>query len=93
MKKYILFGLTLLMAFPVYVSAQEDDTEDEAEVAVRVIKKKQKEYTTREVRGRVLNATTGSCDDAFKAGIKPDITFKKIDTPIIIKATERVAFL
>ena len=47
------------MAFPVYVSAQEDDTEDEAEVAVRVIKKKQKEYTTREVRGRVLNATTG----------------------------------
>ena len=59
MKKYILFGLTLLMAFPVYVSAQEDDTEDEAEVAVRVIKKKQKEYTTREVRGRVLNATTG----------------------------------
>ena len=58
MKKYILFGLTLLMAFPVYVSAQEDDTEDEAEVAVRVIKKKQKEYTTREVRGRVLNATS-----------------------------------
>ena len=41
MKKYILFGLTLLMAFPVCVSAQ-DDTEEEEQPKVRVIKKKQK---------------------------------------------------
>ena len=29
MKKYILFGLTLLMAFPLSVVAQDDDTEEE----------------------------------------------------------------
>ena len=43
MKKYILFGLTLLMAFPVCVSAQ-DDTEEEEQPKVRVVKKKQKHY-------------------------------------------------
>ena len=60
MKKYILFGLSLLMAFPVCVSAQDDDTEEEeVEAVVRVIKKKQKQYDTRAVSGRVLNATTG----------------------------------
>lgn len=47
MKRYILFGLTLLMAFPVCVMAQDDDTEDEAEAAVRVVKKQQKQYPTR----------------------------------------------
>ena len=59
MKRYILFGLTLLMAFPVSVMAQDDDTDDEVEAQARVIKKKQKQYPTRVVRGRVLNATTG----------------------------------
>ena len=60
MKRYILFGLTLLMAFPVCVSAQDDDTEeDEVETVVRVLKKKQKQYDTRAVSGRVLSATTG----------------------------------
>ena len=60
MKRYILFGLTLLMAFPISVSAQDDDVEEEeAEVAIRVIKKKQKHYDTRTVTGRVTNATTG----------------------------------
>ena len=60
MKRYILFGLTLLMAFPVCVSAQDDDTEeDEVEAIVRAIKKKQKQYETRIVSGCVLNATTG----------------------------------
>ena len=60
MKRYILFGLTLLMAFPVCVSAQDDDTEeDEVETIVRVLKKKQKQYDTRAVSGRVLSATTG----------------------------------
>ena len=59
MKKYILFGLTLLMAFPVCVSAQ-DDTEDEEQPKVRVIKKKQKHYETRTISGRVINASTKS---------------------------------
>ena len=59
MKRYILFGLTLLMAFPVSVMAQDDDTDDEVEAKARVIKKKQKQYPTRVIRGRVLNATTG----------------------------------
>ena len=59
MKKYILFGLTLLMTFPVSVMAQDDDTEEEVETSARVIKKKQKQYETRVVKGRVMNATTG----------------------------------
>jgi len=59
MKKYILFGLTLLMAFPVCVSAQEDTDEEEVESTVRTIKKKQKQYDTRVVRGQVKNAATG----------------------------------
>jgi TonB-linked SusC/RagA family outer membrane protein len=45
------------MAFPVCVSAQED-TEEVVETAVRVVKKKQKQYETRTISGRVLNATT-----------------------------------
>lgn len=59
MKRYILFGLTLLMAFPVCVSAQDDDTDDEVETVVRTIKKKQKQYTTRVVRGYVKSASSG----------------------------------
>ena len=59
MKKYILFGLTLLMAFPVCVSAQ-DDTEEEEQPKVRIIKKKQKHYETRTISGRVINASTKS---------------------------------
>lgn len=59
MKRYILFGLTLLMAFPVCVSAQDDDDMDDEEVVVRTVKKKQKQYATRVVRGEVLSATTG----------------------------------
>ena len=59
MKRYILFGLTLLMALTVTVMAQDDDTEEEVETSARVIKKKQKQYDTRVVKGRVINATTG----------------------------------
>ena len=59
MKRYILFGLTLLMAFPISVSAQDDDTEDEVETSVRAIAPKQKQYPTRTVRGRVADAITG----------------------------------
>ena len=59
MKRYILFGLTLLMAFPVCVSAQDDDVDDEEFVSARVVKKKQKKYDTRVVRGQVKSAITG----------------------------------
>ena len=60
MKRYILFGLTLLMAFPVCVSAQDDDMEEEEEVITsRVVKKKQKKYDTRVIRGQVKSAVTG----------------------------------
>ena len=49
----------MLMAFPISVSAQDDDTEEEAEAAVRAIAPKQKQYPTRIVRGRIADATTG----------------------------------
>ena len=59
MKRYILFGLTLLMAFPLAVVAQDDDTDEEVEAAdVRSIAPKQKQYETRTIRGQVLDATT-----------------------------------
>ena len=59
MKRYILFGLSLLMAFPVCVSAQDDDMEEEEVITSRVVKKKQKKYDTRVVRGQVKSAVTG----------------------------------
>ena len=59
MKRYILFGLTLLMAFPVCVSAQDDDVDDEEFVSARVVKKNQKKYDTRVVSGQVKSAVTG----------------------------------
>ena len=60
MKKYILFGLTLLMAFPLSVVAQDDDTEEEdlIETLARKLTPKQKQYPTRVISGRVVNATT-----------------------------------
>lgn len=58
MKRYILFGLSLLLAFPVCVSAQDDDQDDEF-VSNRVVKKKQKKYDTRLIRGQVKSAVTG----------------------------------
>ena len=61
MKKYIIFGLTLLMAFPLSVVAQDDDTEGEdlIETIARKLTPKHKQYPTRTIRGRILNATTG----------------------------------
>ena len=62
MKKYILFGLTLLMAFPVSIAAQnEDATEDEDVISVlaRKLQPKHKQYPTRVISGRVVSATTG----------------------------------
>ena len=60
MKKYILFGITLLMALPMNVWAQDefDDEEEEVEVKARTFTQKQKQYETRVVKGIVLDATT-----------------------------------
>lgn len=59
MKRYILFGLTLLMACPAFVHAQDDlDNELEVETVKREVKKKN--YKTRVVRGKVVNASTGA---------------------------------
>ena len=63
MKKYIILGLTLLMAFPFSAVAQDDDPEseqDQLETLARKLKPKQKQYPTRVIRGRIINATTGS---------------------------------
>ena len=62
MKKYILFGLTLLMAFPVSLAAQEEDAtgnEDVISILARKLQPKHKQYPTRVIRGRVVSATTG----------------------------------
>ena len=60
MKRYILFGLSLLMAFPLTVSAQDDDTEvEEIDTSVRTFALKQKQYETRTVKGTVVDAATG----------------------------------
>ena len=88
MKKYIIFGLTLLMAFPLSVVAQDDDTEGEdlIETIARKLTPKQKQYPTRLISGRVLNATTGqpiagtivSADnvDGYSTLTEEDGTFK-----------------
>lgn len=88
MKKYIIFGLTLLMAFPLSVVAQDDDTEEEdlIETIARKLTPKQKQYPTRVISGRVLNATTGqpiagtivSADDVegYSTLTEEDGTFK-----------------
>ena len=59
MKRYILFGITLLMAFPASTFAQDDDMEEEEiQLPVRKMPKKQVNYETRTVRGRVMDAAT-----------------------------------
>ena len=59
MKRYILFGLSLLMVFPLTVSAQDDDSEEEGtETEVRGFTVKQKNYVVRTIKGRVLDAAT-----------------------------------
>lgn len=59
MKRHILTGLALLMAFPVYVSAQDEmDNEDDA--PRKVTKQQIKKYETRTVKGRVVDAITGN---------------------------------
>ena len=58
MKRYILFGITLLMAFPLSVVAQDEDTEEEEEVQVKRVVRVQKHYETRTVKGYVFDAAT-----------------------------------
>jgi len=59
MKRYIIFGFSLLMAFPVSTFAQDDDLDDEeVKAPVRTLAVKQKKYETRTVTGMVLDATT-----------------------------------
>ena len=62
MKKYIILGLTLLMAFPFSAVAQDEESEemDQLETLARKLQPKQKQYPTRVIRGRIINATTGN---------------------------------
>ena len=58
MKRYILFGFSLLMAFPASIFAQDDLEEEEEQAPIRIMTIKQKNYDTRVVRGCVLDAAT-----------------------------------
>ena len=62
MKRYILFGLTMLLtALPSGMMAQDDADDDEeegTETSVRTFQPKQHQYETRSVKGVVLDATT-----------------------------------
>ena len=60
MKRYILFGISLLMAFPLSVVAQDEDTDEEEEVVeTKRVVRVQKHYETRAVKGYVFDAATG----------------------------------
>ena len=61
MKRYILFGISLLMAFPLSVFAQDeyDDEEEEVEEAqIKRVVTVKKQYETRTVKGFVFDAAT-----------------------------------
>lgn len=52
--------MTLLLAFPLSVAAQEDGTDEQTETGARKMVAKQKDYPVRVIKGRVLSATTGA---------------------------------
>src|SRR5574344_1784490 len=59
MKRYILFGFSLLVAFPLSVFAQDDETEnDEDYLAPKRTLIVKKQYETRTIKGQVINGTT-----------------------------------
>ena len=61
MKRYILFGFSLLVAFPLAVFAQDDDTEDEEDMDFLKPKRTltvKKQYETRTIKGKVLDGAT-----------------------------------
>ncbi|MDY5656296.1 MAG: SusC/RagA family TonB-linked outer membrane protein [Prevotella sp.] len=57
MKRYMILGISLMMAFPFCAFAQDDET-DEQEQATRVLTPKKKVYATRVVKGRVVDAAS-----------------------------------
>lgn len=61
MKRYILFGFSLLVAFPLSVFAQDDTDEEDLDFVKpkRTLTVKKQNYETRTVKGKVLDATTG----------------------------------
>ncbi len=61
MKRYILFGISLLMALPISVYAQDDIDEEDDDVTTVVKRKvvKKKQYETRSIKGFVIDAATG----------------------------------
>lgn len=60
MRRHILTGLALLMAFPLYVSAQDEQDDEQAKAPRKVAKTQAKKYETRTVKGQVVNAATGA---------------------------------
>ena len=58
MKRYILFGFSLLMAFPLSVVAQDDNDDEEEAVQVKRVVRVQKHYETRTIKGFVFDAAT-----------------------------------
>ncbi len=60
MKRHILTGMALLMAFPLYVSAQDEMDEEQVATPRKVVKAQGKKYKTRTVKGYVLDAATGA---------------------------------
>ena len=58
MKRYILFGFSLLMAFPLSVVAQDDNDEEDEAVQVKRVVRVQKHYETRTIKGFVFDAAT-----------------------------------
>ena len=57
MKRYIIFGLILTLAFPAVVMAQDED-DDYNTKPQKVLVRKQMDYDTKTVKGRVVNALT-----------------------------------
>ena len=57
MKRYMILGISLMMAFPFCAFAQDDETEEQ-EQATRVLTPKKKVYATRVVKGRVVDAAS-----------------------------------
>ena len=59
MKRYIIWGLAMMTAFPLCAFAQDDEETVEQEgAAVRLLTPKKKDYATRTVKGRVIDAAT-----------------------------------
>lgn len=60
MRRHILTGLALLMAFPLYVSAQDEQDDEQAKAPRKVANTQSKKYKTRTVKGQVVDAATGT---------------------------------